>query len=671
MQSLPWWSFLGRNRRQVTQETCKMMQHAKLMSSAGLVSAKQEINDAVSELEARPTCIQRVYTNLTRVFNALADHPQVQLAVDSTLATQTRVRLLSELVQIHLRDEEVQWALGRVISLACQVSTRFQCQAGQLEMWNELFAMRSAHPQSIRVQEASLRASEALFRSNEFHITQLRPQQHLDDLSITASLVAPTASLTGDPSPVTRCRGRGFWFSFAYKRAGTCATTTVGQKVVSLKRGMKELLSIYGPMPGNANKRLRHSESLRYDRGRSSSQALPHRSELSSRSSDATHTNSTMRSRDNGLQRVAREGNSLPRHESVYSHQATHMDEKAVVQKEKHRDELLAQRVVSPEQNLNELAARKLISTPRLMTQELTGAPQTDVQYRHALESLPIELKTRSGVVEHVSPDISCTQFNTKSELRSSENAGAGKCGSTSSFPSKANFGTYNSLKSPAHLPLHDAYDKMGPIPPVLGVDRSKRTSKVDTPSTGQNPDFQAHFETPPPWAAHLIKKVQDLQNQVDQLQQEVKTLRGSHEAEPSSRKQPCSSTEKPQRMDTDNSELRMVHAGRAASVDVKSEVIMTGGHTTEKKESADIKILQRIIAGADDDSYVRVKDDPEKRKLIAEYGYISTQIMANQTAIDDALVYVNAIKDVDEVCAAEHHGQIMELVVSVNQEKE
>ncbi|KAG2868791.1 hypothetical protein PC113_g767 [Phytophthora cactorum] len=76
MQSLPWWSFLGRNRRQVTQETCKMMQHAKLMSSAGLVSAKQEINDAVSELEARPTCIQRVYTNLTRVFNALADHPQ-------------------------------------------------------------------------------------------------------------------------------------------------------------------------------------------------------------------------------------------------------------------------------------------------------------------------------------------------------------------------------------------------------------------------------------------------------------------------------------------------------------------------------------------------------------------------------------------------------------------
>ncbi|KAF1793265.1 hypothetical protein GQ600_14954 [Phytophthora cactorum] len=159
-------------------------------------------------------------------------------------------------------------------------------------------------------------------------------------------------------------------------------------------------LSIYGPMPGNANKRLRHSESLRYDRGRSSSQ-LTSPLRVSSRSSDATHTNSTMRSRDNGLQ-------------------------------------------------------------------------------RH--------------------------QF----------------------FPVQSEFGTYNSLKSPAHLPLHDAYDKMGPIPPVLGVDRSKRTSKVDTPSTGKTQTFK-HILRLPPWAAHLIKKVQDLQNQVDQLQQEVKTLRGSH----------------------------------------------------------------------------------------------------------------------------------------------
>ncbi|ETP27374.1 hypothetical protein F441_00123 [Phytophthora nicotianae CJ01A1] len=84
---------------------------------------------------------------------------------------------------MHLREEEVQWSLGRVISLACQASLRFQCQAGQLEMWNALFVMRSAHPQSIRVQEASLRSSEYLFRSNEVHITNLRPQQYLDDLT--------------------------------------------------------------------------------------------------------------------------------------------------------------------------------------------------------------------------------------------------------------------------------------------------------------------------------------------------------------------------------------------------------------------------------------------------------------------------------------------------------
>ncbi|KAF4038540.1 hypothetical protein GN244_ATG09320 [Phytophthora infestans] len=155
----------------------------KLMSSASKTATKQEINDAFSELEAGLTCAQSVYTNLIRVVDALADNPQAQCAVDSTLATQTRVRLLSELVRMHLREEEIQWTLGRVISLACHASRRFQCQAGQCEMWHELLAMRSAHPLSIRVQESSLRASEALLQCNEVNITKLCPQQYLDDLT--------------------------------------------------------------------------------------------------------------------------------------------------------------------------------------------------------------------------------------------------------------------------------------------------------------------------------------------------------------------------------------------------------------------------------------------------------------------------------------------------------
>ncbi|KAF1790544.1 hypothetical protein GQ600_27945 [Phytophthora cactorum] len=42
-----------------------------------------------------------------------------------------------------------------------------------------------------------------------------------------------------------------------------------------------------------------------------------------------------------------------------------------------------------------------------------------------------------------------------------------------------------------------------------------------------------------------------------------------------------------------------------------------------------------------------------------------------NETALDDALDYIKAIKDVDEAIAMEQHSQIMELVVSINKEKE
>ncbi|GMF41012.1 unnamed protein product [Phytophthora fragariaefolia] len=159
-----------------------MMQYAKLVSPAALAVAKQEVEDAVRELESRPENEQSVYTNLTLIYNAIADHPQASMIVDSTLADQKSVQLLRELLRLHRREEEVQWALGRIISLSSQASIRFQCKAGQLEMWNDLFTMRSTHPESIRVQEASLRAGETLFMSNEFHITKLQPLLYLEEL---------------------------------------------------------------------------------------------------------------------------------------------------------------------------------------------------------------------------------------------------------------------------------------------------------------------------------------------------------------------------------------------------------------------------------------------------------------------------------------------------------
>ncbi|KAK1931400.1 hypothetical protein P3T76_013156 [Phytophthora citrophthora] len=159
-----------------------MMQRAKLMDSIGFVSTKNEINEALSALESSSSNIQSVYTNVTWIFNALVDHPQAKLAVDSTLAIQQSVQLIQKLVQLHLREEEVMWALSRVIYLTCQASVRFQCQAGKLDLWNDLLDMRSTHPQSIRVQESSLKASEVLFRTNEFHAIKIHSQKLLDDL---------------------------------------------------------------------------------------------------------------------------------------------------------------------------------------------------------------------------------------------------------------------------------------------------------------------------------------------------------------------------------------------------------------------------------------------------------------------------------------------------------
>ncbi|ETL32321.1 hypothetical protein L916_15079 [Phytophthora nicotianae] len=441
------------------------------------------------------------------------------------------------------------------------------------------------------------------------------------------------------------CRERGFWFSFAHKRAGAC-----GNKA-SLQRDMDGLSSFYGPQSGNSNKRTRYSESSSYDREKSFAQ----RSEWSYSSSTRewgyeTRTNPT-RSRDNELHQVTKEGKHSSRHESVRSCQTT--SEKAV---EKRSDELLAHRMVSPEQFLNVLASGKNTLISLLKSENSMPAKsstrQDDVQHRHG---------------DQTSPNTSCTKFVT--EIDTIE---ARKSDDINSFLPKVQFGTNSSLKSPAHRSLDGKYEKFEPAPLISSADRSEKINNADTTRTEQSSEFQAYFDSPPAWAAQLIKQVQDLQNMVDQLQHEIKTLRGSHKAE-----QSCLSTEKPENMDTDNSvaiessvDSRLSSSPRTRSVDVKNEVIMDEELTTETKDSTAIEILQRMLFPRADDTCFSVKDDPEKRRLIAEYDYINTQIIANQTAIDDALEYVKTIKDVDEASAAEHHSQIMELVVSVNQEK-
>jgi hypothetical protein len=65
------------------------------------------------------------------------------------------------------------------------------------------------------------------------------------------------------------------------------------------------------------------------------------------------------------------------------------------------------------------------------------------------------------------------------------------------------------------------------------------------------------------------------------------------------------------------------------------------------------------------------VNETCRKQKLTEAYSHLNDRISLNETAINDATAYVKTIKDADKAVAMEHHNQIMELVVSINKEKE
>ncbi|RLN38040.1 hypothetical protein BBJ28_00001097 [Nothophytophthora sp. Chile5] len=60
----------------------------------------------------------------------------------------------------------------------------------------------------------------------------------------------------------------------------------------------------------------------------------------------------------------------------------------------------------------------------------------------------------------------------------------------------------------------------------------------------------------------------------------------------------------------------------------------------------------------------------PTKKRLTTEYVRVHKQIALNETAMEDSLAYVKAMMEVDQGSAAEHHEQIMELCVSINEAK-
>ncbi|KAI9994835.1 hypothetical protein PInf_011673 [Phytophthora infestans] len=83
------------------------------------------------------------------------------------------------------------------------------------------------------------------------------------------------------------------------------------------------------------------------------------------------------------------------------------------------------------------------------------------------------------------------------------------------------------------------------------------------------------------------------------------------------------------------------------------------------------VKTLKQVDEASAAEHHTRVDEDSKMRHLTEAYNHLNKQISMNETAIDDGLDCIKAIKDVDEATAMEQHSQVMELVVLINKEKE
>ncbi|EGZ05085.1 hypothetical protein PHYSODRAFT_307956 [Phytophthora sojae] len=139
--------------------------------------------------------------------------------------------------------------------LAKRVTTVQDLRREVLDRWNN--KSPTAAPAAFREIPVPLRFGETVQEyTKEFEMWLLRRNETFETLRF-------------DPS-----RERGFWFSFAYKRAGTCTTVALGDKVVPRTSDMDELISHYGPQPENADKRVRRSNSdSEPDRGHHATEA--------------------------------------------------------------------------------------------------------------------------------------------------------------------------------------------------------------------------------------------------------------------------------------------------------------------------------------------------------------------------------------------------------------
>ncbi|KAG2790468.1 hypothetical protein PC129_g122 [Phytophthora cactorum] len=228
---------------------------------------------------------------------------------------------------------------------------------------------------------------------------------------------------------------------------------------------------------------------------------------------------------------------------------------------------------------------------------------------------------------------------------------------------------------------------------PVLKSDGASDTKKADAPIE----------EKVPSWALQLMSSVQKLEAKVTQLQRQVDACpccqgRFSGGVQPEAA-DPARKFEPPQHLQLSTKPTTLSDGDKNESkckdIQAKSEALSKSGaeafhdvpvHLPTTKESKNVderkeKVAEKqstcedihreathILARA---VQARVHEDPKKHQLTEAYDHLNEQISMNETALDDALDYIKAIKDVDEAIAMEQHSQIMELVVSINKEKE
>ncbi|POM62920.1 hypothetical protein PHPALM_27868 [Phytophthora palmivora] len=179
----------------------------------------------------------------------------------------------------------------------------------------------------------------------------------------------------------------------------------------------------------------------------------------------------------------------------------------------------------------------------------------------------------------------------------------------------------------------------------------SRDDQRVDDSSTisenvsGKKQQILSLPETLPEWATQLIARVHELERKV-------------------ARDKICNSTASVSKC-TQSSVVEAKHDNRGKTQAERITELLELYSTSSADIHRDGVI---ILAGA---VHSRVQESLVKKKLTKTYNCLNDQIVMNETAINDAAAYMKTIKDVDETMATEQQNQIMELVVSVNKEKE